>query len=1100
MVFGPGTPAAALPATASVAQPPDTPTPDPVPTDESAGGSAETPAPEPAPTDEADPGSPDAPATEPAPAEAIAAESLALTGTLSAASGPNGHLAGERKAAQMPTRNLTDAIQLAWNPATGNVVLTGKLLHLEGADRDIDLSWRYNSINDTRQTLSQGTAETALQVAADNAVTYTAPDGGTYKFVPKAGGGWTMPAGLKASITAFSATAVTLRFNDTGETNFYQNVDGVYRLAHTGHHYSAAADRVAYAYDTDNRLASITTPNGRQVTFAYLDADNTEQPSKITDQSLGRTVWIDYDYDGTMDSLTDAAGEEIEFEFEDDRMESITDGRGTTTVLSYGAGGKAADITYAALSPAETVHTTTPVDATTTNLTDASGTTIYKFNAARQVTSVTDPLGHVSTQTHNTHDDVLTSLDTLGNLTTSTYNPNNTLANTTAPAGATGGTGTQVSYTYPAATAGEAWLEFQPLSSTDSEGNTTTYTYDTATQRPYQTLTPSGQGGTLSNRYQGDAAGTTCGALRGQLCRTVDGKSNATSITYNTARNPVTITRPAPLGATTNTFDGAGRIATTTDGKGQTATHTYDGNDRLKQTRYGATCVPATCVDYSYDDNGNLTSRTDAAGTTSYTYDEQNRPETKTLDETTTSLTYDQSSNVTSYTDPTGTVDYRYDADDRLVALAAPGGSCPATPVFPNTTKCTGFGYDNNDRRTTTRHPNGVKNTTVYDKAGRTTSITATNTSGTVLSKRAYTHTVGATGRDGALRKTQTTETGATTTYGYDKMTRLTSAVLGTVTDAWTYDANGNRLTATKTGTATIHSAYNAADQLCWTGSTAGTCAAPPSGAATYTYDANGNNTKSGTPTSVWNTFNQMTSHTRSGTTYPYEYAGPSNNERLSMGTAEFTNGLLGLTRQTVGTAVTSFVREPDGTLVSMTNAAGTFHYTADALGSTIALTDSAQAIAATYVYDSWGRTTVTGAQGSNNKFQYIGQYKDTAIGINHFGARYYDATTGRFTQPDPSDQEANTYAYAKCNPINFVDPTGLLTACDFWSAGAGLVVGLVTGPAFGPIVSGFLGTGVSLGITAGGCNAHVRNNTGRFVRDSQGCFVNPSTGVRSCV
>jgi len=51
-----------------------------------------------------------------------------------------------------------------------------------------------------------------------------------------------------------------------------------------------------------------------------------------------------------------------------------------------------------------------------------------------------------------------------------------------------------------------------------------------------------------------------------------------------------------------------------------------------------------------------------------------------------------------------------------------------------------------------------------------------------------------------------------------------------------------------------------------------------------------------------------------------------------------------------------------------------------------------------------------------------------TRLGRPHLklGARYYNPTTGRFTQPDPSGQEANTYNYASCNPANRIDPTGL--------------------------------------------------------------------------
>ena len=102
------------------------------------------------------------------PANLGVAMSLPLVDNLPPAFGANGHLAGSRSAAAMLSRALTDRVKLGWNPTTGNILLTGQLLHLEGADRDIDLSWRYNSINDHRPTLSEGTNETALVVGLDN--------------------------------------------------------------------------------------------------------------------------------------------------------------------------------------------------------------------------------------------------------------------------------------------------------------------------------------------------------------------------------------------------------------------------------------------------------------------------------------------------------------------------------------------------------------------------------------------------------------------------------------------------------------------------------------------------------------------------------------------------------------------------------------------------------------------------------------------------------------------------------------------------------------------------------------------------------------------
>ncbi|WP_248760336.1 RHS repeat domain-containing protein [Pseudarthrobacter sp. SSS035] len=1243
-----------------------------------------------------------------APANLGVALSLPLVDDgLAPATGPNGVLSGSRSAAGMVSHKLTDTIRQEWNPTTGNILVTGKLLHLEGADAhpDIDVSWRYNSINDDRPTLSVGTSESALVVGTDNSVTYTASDGGTYKFVPKTGGGWTMPPGLNATIIGLSAWQAGLRFNDTGDMNFYDQIGGgVFRLGYASTHSNNGA--TVYDYDADGRLSTITTFTGRQVLFEYNDADNTGQASKITDQTLNRVISIDYGSDGRMASVTDATGTTTGLGYTNGKLTLVRDGMGTRNEFSYDANGKAAKIIYAsatagptgtatwnwagtsakaagawrtALKPAASpginprsfstastdtatttvsipapagrvagdvlvasftadrnptvavptgwtaivdalginssndtgarvfayyrvvgasdpanytwtmsksvkwgggitaytgVNTSTPldstvatavddtyaatsitvgsittasdgglligglgfdssnpttnpptgwterwettggqvaeqadrvqdpslstthnlagVDATTSTLTDTAGrVATYKYNGARQITSITDPLGNVTTDIYDAHDNRLSRLDDLGNLSTATYNPNNTMNNITTPAGATGGTGKQVSYTYPAPTAGEHWLEYQPVSSTDSEGQVTTYTYDTVLGWPYQTVTPGGAAGagTKVNRYQGDAAGTTCGAGRGQLCKTIDGNGNTTSITYDAARNPATITPPAPLGATTRTFDAAGRVATSTDGKNQIAIYSYDGNDRMLQTRFGATCVPATCMTYTYDANGNLKTIVDGSGTTTHSYDVQNRPTSKTIGGVSTSLTYDPASNVTSFTDPTGTVGYRYDNADRLTALAEPGGSCPATPAFPNSTKCTGFTYDDNNRRTGTMYPNGVKNTTVYDNSGRITSITATNTAAAVLAKRAYTHTTWGTApvRDGALRKTMTTETGEVTTYGYDAVRRLTSAVTGAVTESWTYDLNGNRLTDAKSGTATVHSAYNAADQLCWYASTSGNCSAPPAGATNYAYDANGNFTDGGSAANLtYNEFDQFTSGTNGTTVTNYTYAGTRNDERLTAGSTSFLNGSLGITQLTRTGGATSFIRDPDGNLISMRDSSGaSYYYTTDALGSVILLTDSAQAKAATYGYDSWGQaTSTTGTKAATNPWTYAGGYNDTTSNRIKFGARYYHPARGRFTQPDPSGQEANRYLYAGANPCNNTDVTGLSHAdCGFAAfavAGAGLGFILGAGAILATIATGgillaptFFFASSFLGIIITGVNAN---------------------------
>jgi RHS repeat-associated protein len=982
--------------------------------------------------------------------EASAAPSLGMVPMLlPPASGPDGIKSGNRSAASMVTRHLTDRTAISWNPTNGNMVLAGQLLHIKGAGRDLGIGWRYNSLNDARPTLSVGASEAAVMVGADNTVTYTAPDGGTYKFVPAGVGAWTMPPGLNATITNLTSTAVTIRFNGTGYSNDYAKVGSVFRLVAENDQNASAPNKITYTYDTAGLLTTINdTIGGRPVTFSYDDPNNPEQPSQIHDDAEVRDIWFEYNGPGgAMSEITDANGEVMIFGYgaPSNRITTITDDSNIVTTLGYdGTSKKLTQAKYATGTAVQSIYGYSYPSGTLSKGTDPlNRDTTYEYNSTGQVTMITDALGHTTKGSFDVHDNRLTSLNGLGHTTTYAYNANNSLTKVTNPAG--GATGAEATFAYPSNT-GNPLSNYQPTSSVSSENQSTAYSYDANTNNRYQTTTPGaggGAGGTPRLNYQGDAAGTTCGAKKGQVCKSTDGNGNVTSYTYGALGMPTTITYPAPLGAVTNAYYDSGRLLSSTDGKGQVTDYYYDGNDRLVEINKGINCA-SQCVSYDYDGRGNLLQRIDDSGTTTYTYDAQNRPTSKTAGGVTTSVTYDAASNVTSFTDPTGTVTYKYDAANRLIFLAEPGGSCPATPVFPNITKCTGFGYDNADRRTTTTYPTGVKNTTVYDGAGRTTSITATNAGGTVLTKRVYTYTVNGA-KDGALRKTVTDLAGTVTTYTYDEVNRLTSAAITGSTETWAYDKNGNRTVDTKTGTANVYNAYNGADQLCWVGASAGTCAAPPSGAVTYAYDANGNTTTAGATTQAYNVFDQFTANTNGGTTN-YTYAGLRNDERLTAGATAFLNGTLGITRQTTGGAATSFIRDPGGTLISMRTSTGaSFYYTTDALGSVILLTDSAQNPAATYAYDSWGQTTTaTGAQAAVNPWTYAGGYNDTTSNRIKFGARYYNPYRGRFTQPDPSSQETNRYAYAAANPINFSDSTGLSFLRDVLGDTVGSVVGVI--------------------------------------------------------
>jgi RHS repeat-associated protein len=65
---------------------------------------------------------------------------------------------------------------------------------------------------------------------------------------------------------------------------------------------------------------------------------------------------------------------------------------------------------------------------------------------------------------------------------------------------------------------------------------------------------------------------------------------------------------------------------------------------------------------------------------------------------------------------------------------------------------------------------------------------------------------------------------------------------------------------------------------------------------------------------------------------------------------------------------------------------------------------------------------------------QITSKERDAETGLDYFGARYYSGAQGRFASVDPlyfqaemlpDPQRFNLYAYARNNPLKFVDPTG---------------------------------------------------------------------------
>ncbi|MFJ7627809.1 RHS repeat-associated core domain-containing protein [Streptomyces sp. NPDC097595] len=125
-----------------------------------------------------------------------------------------------------------------------------------------------------------------------------------------------------------------------------------------------------------------------------------------------------------------------------------------------------------------------------------------------------------------------------------------------------------------------------------------------------------------------------------------------------------------------------------------------------------------------------------------------------------------------------------------------------------------------------------------------------------------------------------------------------------------------------------------------------------------------------------------------------------------------------------------------------MTGSGKSCYYLTDATGNILGAVDQAGTRTHTYAYTPTGTTRTTPTETVPQPYRFAGAYNDST-GLCKMGARYYDPTLGRFTQPDPSGQETNPYLYATGDPINHTDPSGLFSVGDALGAAGDAITGV---------------------------------------------------------
>jgi RHS repeat-associated protein len=957
------------------------------------------------------------------------------------------------------TQKLTDHLEALVNTSSGNLVLHQKLFNIRGiADFNEDLELYYNNLAPNvwdfgRSWFLNTGWDVWLGTNDGDGVSFFGPSGWAYHFVKNADGSYQQPLGLAAQLVRNADQTYTLTYDQSGEQLHFNS---------TGTSLLSDADRnghqITFSYNTNGALTSIADTQGRLTTLSYVGGGgSTCSPptssgfvSAVTDPA-GRSYQFSYDSSCDLVQISDPDNHVTHITYNSNTEPTLlTDPNSKESSFAYDSAFRVTAVTRITNTATQTGYNWTyAYNAGTTVETDANGhATTYYPDAKDRLVKVVDANGNASNYSYNANNNVTQITDALSQAVNVTYDSQFNQTSTQLPPASSGQSGPTVSFTYTAPS-----QPFLPSARVDAQGNCTAYVYDTAGNL---TDVYAGQaapcagntGGThVADRFQGDA-GVSCGAKVGERCSTVDAAGSATTYGYDTSGNLLSVTPPAPIHSTSLSLDSLSRIVGVTDGNANVTSISYDKEDHVTQILYGGatTCSTyTTCTQFTYDSDGNLTSRIDSTGTTSFYYDALNRLITKVLPNSAIACSgsnpagitmgYDGVGNETSYCDAGGALTYGYDAANRLISLAEPGGTCTAPSSL-----CVTYVYDGDNRMTSTSFPGGATLTASYDHTGDLTSVVGKDKNGGVVTSFSYTY-ANSTGSQTGVRQTMTESDpslSSTNTYTYDALNRLTQSSgsgSGGSTYQYSYDANGNILTRTVNGVSSSY-AYNAANELCWSvaGASSNPCGTAPTGSTTYSYDADGNLTGSSSGLTIaYNALEQTTSVQTTGSSLsPIGYAGIGQTERTSAGGTTYASGANGLQVSTTSGAATYFDRLPSGGVVGERLSDGShWYYLVDGLKSVVAvISGDGLTIGDRYSYDPFGNTT-SHSGSTPNPWGFAGGFTDST-GLIKIGARYYDPSTAHWTQLDPvvgtvtSPGTLNRFAYAACNPVNASDPTGL--------------------------------------------------------------------------